>query len=96
MHQISQHYSSMLFKICKEKEILEVVKRQDDLRYHVKGVIPCDILCNSSPLVLAMSDHMTLFFSSLCLIITCTTNVSGYDLLLKFNPCMVTVDVHDN
>ena len=53
----------------------EVVKRQDDLRRLVKGVIPCDILCNSPFLVPGYEGPYDIIYSSLCLISTCITHV---------------------
>ena len=51
----------------------EVVKRQDDLRRLVKGVIPCDILHDPPLLVPGYEGPYDIIFSSLSLI-TCTTH----------------------
>ena len=40
-----------VFEDLEGKREEEVVKRQDDLRRLVKGVIPCDILCDPPLLV---------------------------------------------
>ena len=51
----------------------EVQKRQDDLRRLVKGVIPCDILCDPPLLVPGYEGPYDIIFSSLCLTTACTT-----------------------
>ena len=48
---------------------------QDDLRCLVKGVIPCDILCNSPLLAPGYEGPYNIIYSSLCLISTCITHV---------------------
>ena len=52
----------------------EVVKRQDDLRHLVKGVIPCDILRDPPLLVPGYEGPYDIIFSSLCLTAACTTH----------------------
>ena len=52
----------------------EVVKRQDDLRCLVKGVIPCDILHDPPLLVPGYEGPYDIIFSSLCLVAACTTH----------------------
>ena len=52
----------------------EVVKRQDDLRRLVKGVIPCDILRDPPLLVPGYEGPYDIIFSSLCLVCACTTH----------------------
>ena len=52
----------------------EVAKRQDDLRRLVKGVIPCDILCDPPLLVPGYEGPYDIIFSSLCLVVACTTH----------------------
>ena len=52
----------------------EVVKRQDDLRRLVKGVIPCDILRDPPLLVPGYEGPYDIIFSSLCLVVACTTH----------------------
>ena len=52
----------------------EVVKRQDDLRRLVKGVIPCDILCDPPLLVPGYEGPYDIILSSLCLSAACTTH----------------------
>ena len=50
----------------------EVVKRQDDLRRLVKGVIPCNILCDPPLLVPGYEGPYDIILSSLCLTAACT------------------------
>ena len=52
----------------------EVVKRQDDLRRLVKGVIPCDILHDPPLLVPGYDGPYDIVLSSLCLDSACTTH----------------------
>ena len=52
----------------------EVIKRQDDLRSVVKGVIPCDILRDPPLLVPGYEGPYDIIFSSLCLTAACTTH----------------------
>ena len=52
----------------------EVVKRQDDLRRLVKGVIPCDALHDPPLLVPGYEGPYDIIFSSLCLTAACTTH----------------------
>ena len=53
----------------------EVVKRQNDLRRLVKGVIPCDIVCDPPLLVPSYEGPYDIILSSLCLPNACTTPV---------------------
>ena len=52
----------------------DVLKRQDDLRHLVKGVIPCDILRDPPLLVPGYEGPYDIIFSSLCLTAACTTH----------------------
>ena len=52
----------------------EVVKRQDDLKHLVKGVIPCDILHDPPLLVPGYEGPYDIIFSSLCITAACTTH----------------------
>ena len=52
----------------------EVVKRQNDLRHLVKGVIPCDVLCDPPLLVPGYEGPYDIILSSLCLTAACTTH----------------------
>ena len=54
---------------------------QDHLRRLVKGVIPCDILCDPPLLVPGYEGPYDIILSSLCLSAACTTLVSSPDLL---------------
>ena len=51
----------------------ETVKRQNDLRRLVKGVIPCDIVHDPPLLVSGYGGPYDIIFSSLCLSCACTT-----------------------
>ena len=51
----------------------EVLKRQDDLRRLVKGVIPCDIVCDPPLLVPGYEGPYDIIFSSFCICNGCTS-----------------------
>ena len=52
----------------------EVLKRQDDLRCLVKGVVPCNILCDPPLLAPGYEGPYDIVFSSLCVSCATTTH----------------------